>query len=142
MKGEFSTFANDKLLTEESKEVSVSLTKNIIDILREYVISEYDLSEDEKSQILNNMKIGLEEHDKGVLKNGPRFVASSVYSESEGDSTPVEITIEIVTEKIGQKSEVEPAEDMPSDLDAEMPEDEPTDELEESFQEFKNKKII
>ena len=109
--GEFIKFVNDKKLrTEEEKQVSANLTKNIIDIIRDYVISEYDISEDEKSQVLNNMKLGLEEHDKGVLKKGPKFVATSSYSESQGNEVPVEIVIEIVTEKIGQKQTEEPAE--------------------------------
>lgn len=134
-KGEFKDFVNQKLLKEESKQVSVQLTKNIIDIIRDYVVTEYDISEDEKSQILSNMKIGLEEHDKGVLKKGPKFVATSKYNETEDKEVPVEIVIEIVTEKIGQKQTEEPAEGpVDIDIDTEETEDdeeEPAEEPEE-----------
>jgi len=109
--GKFTEFVNQKLLKEEAKKVSTNLLKNIIDVMKEYVTTEYDLSEDEKMQIINNMEISVEEHGKGILTNSPKFVATSKYNESEGKSTPVEITIEIVTEKIGRKSEVEPADD-------------------------------
>jgi len=139
--GEFTKFVNNKLLTEEAKEVSVSLTKNIIDILREYVISEYDVSEDEKAQILNNMKIGLEEHDKGILKNGPRFIATSTYKEGEDDNVPVEIVIEIVTEKIGAKQSEEPAEVPSEPAPEEIEGEEETEEVEESFAKFADKKM-
>jgi hypothetical protein len=115
--GAFTKFVQDKL-NEEAKKVSSNLLKNIIDVLKEYIVTEYDLTEDEKMQIINNMQIGVEEHDKGILKKGPRFVASSKYDEGEGKSIPVEIIIEVVTNKIGQKHEVEPAEEpeMPDDV--------------------------
>ena len=108
--GAFTDFVNQKL-NEEAKKVSSNLLKNIIDVLKEYIVTEYDLTEDEKMQIINNMQIGVEEHDKGILKKGPRFIATSNYDEGEGKSVPVEIVIEIVTDKIGQKQEVEPAEE-------------------------------
>jgi len=109
--GAFTDFVNQKLNEQEAKKVSSTLLKNIIDVIKEYVITEYDLTEDEKMQIVNNMQIGIEEHDKGVLKKGPRFVATSKYDEGEGKSVPVEIVIEVITDKIGQKQEVEPAEE-------------------------------
>jgi len=109
--GQFTEFVNKKLLKEEAKKVSTNLLKNVIDVIKEYVITEFDLSEDEKMQIINNMKINVEEHGKGVLKNSPKFLASSTYNESEGNSTPVAISIEIVTEKIGKQSEVEKDDD-------------------------------
>jgi len=108
--GAFKDFVNQKL-NEEAKKVSSNLLKNIIDVLKEYIATEYDLTEDEKMQIINNMQIGVEEHDKGILKKGPRFIATSNYDEGEGKSVPVEIVIEIVTDKIGQKQEVAPAEE-------------------------------
>ncbi|MFW6272625.1 MAG: hypothetical protein ACOC2U_02455 [bacterium] len=112
--GEFINFVRTKL-EEDTKQVSSNLLKNIIDVIKEYVATEYDLSEDEKMQIINNMEVGIEEHDSGVLKNGPRFIATSIYSESEGESVPVEIKVEITTEKLGGQSEVKSAEE-PSDL--------------------------
>jgi hypothetical protein len=123
--GQFTEFVKRKL-EEDTKKVSSNLLKNIIDVIKEYVITEYDLSEDEKMQIINNMEIGVETHDRGVLKNGPRFIATSKYNESEGKSTPVEINIEIVTEKIGDgnmESPDEPAEDISDES--------PTEETEE-----------
>jgi len=124
--GAFTDFVKQKL-NEDVKKVSSNLLKNIIDVIKEYVVTEYDLSDDEKMQIINNMEIGIEEHDKGVVGKGPRFIATSNYNESEGESTPVEIVIEIVTEKIGQKDSVEPAEE-PDIPDEEM--EEPTGEEE------------
>lgn len=126
--GAFKDFVNQKL-NEEAKKVSSNLLKNIIDVLKEYIVTEYDLTEDEKMQIINNMQIGVEEHDKGILKKGPRFVASSNYDEGEGKSVPVEIVIEIVTDKIGQKQEVEPAEepDVPDEVASEPDEEAPTE---------------
>ena len=133
--GAFKDFVNKKL-NEESKKVSSNLLKNIIDVLKEYIVTEYDLTEDEKMQIINNMHIGVEEHDRGILKKGPKFVAASSYDEGEGKSVPVEIVIEIVTEKIGQKQEVEPAEEptIPDDAtdDAEA---EPVESPDESGEE-------
>lgn len=109
--GAFTDFVRSKLEENESKKVSSNLLKNIIDVIKEYIVTEFDLSEDEKMQVINNMEIGVETHERGVLKNSPKFVANSNYNESEGESVPVEIMVEISTEKIGGKSEVEPAED-------------------------------
>jgi len=119
--GQFTEFVNKKLLKEEAKKVSTNLLKNIIDVVKEYVVTEFDLSEDEKMQIINNMEISVEEHGQGVLKNSPKFLASSKYNESEGESVPVEISIAIVTEKLGGASEVEPADD--DDVHDEMPDE-------------------
>ena len=113
--GLFTEFVKKKL-EEDVKKVSSNLLKNIIDVIKEYVVTEFDLSEDEKMQIINNMEIGVEEHGQGVLKNSPKFVASSKYNESEGESVPVEISIAIVTEKLGGSSEVEPAEEPDEDM--------------------------
>lgn len=136
--GAFKEFVNQKLAQiineQESKKVSSNLLKNVIDVLKEFIITEYDLTEDEKMQIVNNMKIEVESHDKGILKDGPKFVATSNYDEGEGKSVPVEITIEIVTEKMGQKQEVEPADnvDVPDDMVDDSEEDtEATDEEDE-----------
>jgi len=121
----FKEFADNKLgnkiLKEETKKVSSNLLKNIIDVIKEYVVTEFDLSEDEKMQVINNMEIGVESHDKGVLKGSPRFIATSTYNESEGESVPVEIFVEISTEKLGGQSEVEPSEepDIPEDVGGE-----------------------
>jgi len=106
--GAFTDFVRNKLEENESKKVSSNLLKNIIDVIKEYIVTEFDLSEDEKMQVINNMEIGVETHEKGVLKNSPRFVATSKYDESEGDAVPVEIMVEISTEKIGGNDEVEP----------------------------------
>jgi hypothetical protein len=108
--GAFKEFVNKKL-NEETKQVSSNLIKNIIDVIKEYVVTEYDLSEDNKMDIINNMEIGVEEHDKGILKKGPRFIASSNYDGGEGKQIPVEIIIELVTQKIGKKQEVDSAEE-------------------------------
>jgi len=126
--GAFTDFVNQKM-NEEAKKVSSNLLKNIIDVLKEYIVTEYDLTEDEKMQIINNMQIGVEEHDKGILKKGPRFIATSNYDEGEGKSVPVEIVIEIVTDKIGQKQEVEPAEEpaVPDEV-TEEPDEESTED--------------
>ena len=126
--GAFKDFVKQKLDEQEAKKVSSNLLKNIIDVIKEYVVTEYDLTEDEKMQIINNMQIGVEEHDKGILKKGPRFIASSNYDEGEGKSVPVEIVIEIITDKIGQKQEVEPAEEpaVPDEATAE-PDEESTE---------------
>lgn len=120
--GAFTDFVRNKLEENESKKVSSNLLKNIIDVIKEYIVTEFDLSEDEKMQVINNMEIGVETHEKGVLKNSPRFVATSKYDESEGDAVPVEIMVEISTEKIGGKAEVEPAEEpsMPDDEEFDM----------------------
>jgi hypothetical protein len=106
----FKDFVSSKL-NEEAKKISSNLLKNLIDILRDYVSSEFDLSEDQKIQIINNMKISLEEHDRGVIKKGPKFVATSTYNETEDKETQVEIVVEIVTEKMGKKQDVEAAEE-------------------------------
>lgn len=113
--GAFTEFVRSKLEENESKKVSSNLLKNIIDVIKEYIITEFDLSEDEKMEVINNMEIGVETHEKGVLKGSPKFVASSKYNESEGDVVPVEIIVEISTEKLGGSSEVEPAEE-PTDF--------------------------
>jgi len=115
--GQFTEFVNKKLLKEEAKKVSTNLLKNIIDVVKEYVVTEFDLSEDEKMQIINNMEISVEEHGQGVLKNSPKFLTTSNYNESEGETTPVEISIAIVTEKLGGASEVEPADDIDTDIE-------------------------
>jgi hypothetical protein len=125
--GKFAEFVKSKMIVEqETRKVSSNLLKNIIDILKEYIATEYDLTEDEKMQIINNMEIGVENHDKGILKNGPRFIASSNYDQGQGKSVPVEIVVEIVTEKIGQKQEVLPAEetDVPDETETETGEEE------------------
>ena len=114
--GLFTEFVKSKL-EENVKKVSSNFLKNIIDVIKEYVITEFDLSEDEKMQIINNMEIGVEEHNSGVLKNGPRFVASSKYNESEGEALPVEIVVEIVTEKIGGTSKMDSADEPMDDVD-------------------------
>lgn len=130
--GAFTEFVKQKL-DEEAKKVSSVLLKNIIDVIKEYIMTEYDLTEDEKMDIINNMEIGVEEHDRGILKKGPRFIATSNYDEGEGKKVPVEITVEIVTEKIGQKQEVEPADDVsiPDEESEEIPEDNPEETEEE-----------
>jgi hypothetical protein len=125
MAGEFTQFVNEKLLKEETKQVSANLTKNIIDILREYVVSEYDISDDEKSQILNNLKISIEEHDRGVGGKGPKFTASSFYSEGEGIKVPVELSIEIVTESMGKGADTEEPSVEPKEEKGEKAEEEP-----------------
>lgn len=104
----FQEFLTKKRLEEEeSMRISSNLLKNLIDILRVYVMTEYELSEDEKDQIVDNMKVSLGQHSKGALGKGPRFVATSFYNESEGQTTPVEITIEVITEKIGKGTAIE-----------------------------------
>ncbi|MFW6174079.1 MAG: hypothetical protein ACOC5T_10070 [Elusimicrobiota bacterium] len=123
--GKFTQFVKQKLEESESKKVSSNLLKNIIDVIKEYIVTEFDLSEDEKMQIINNMEIGVETHEQGFLKNSPKFVAISKYNESEGESVPVEIVIDIVTEKLGGSSEVEPVEE-PDIPDEEI--EEPTEE--------------
>lgn len=131
--GAFINFVNEKLkINEEVKKVSSTLLKNVIDILKEYILTEYDLSEDQKLQIVNNMDIGVEEHDKGILTKGPRFLASSYYDEGEGKKVPVEITVEIVTEKIGQKQGSESSEntDVQPNQSEEAPEVPPVGEEE------------
>jgi hypothetical protein len=130
--GAFKDFVNNKL-NEEARKVSSNLLKNIIDVLKEYIATEFDLTEDEKMQIINNMEIGVEDHDKGILNKGPRFIASSNYDQGEGKQVPVEIVIEIVTEKIGQKQEVEPAEspDVPDEVADEESSEEVPEETEE-----------
>lgn len=124
--GAFTDFVRNKLEENESKKVSSNLLKNIIDVIKEYIVTEFDLSEDEKMQVINNMEIGVETHDKGVLKNSPKFVATSNYNESEGESVPVEIMVNISTEKIGGKAEVEPAEEtsIPDDEEFDVGEEE------------------
>lgn len=117
--GQFTEFVNQKLLKEEAKKVSSNLLKNVIDVVKEYVSTEFtELSEDEKMQIINNMEIGVEENGKGVLKKSPRFVASSSYNEKEGKSTPVEITVELVTEKLGGGSAEESPAEEPEESEA------------------------
>lgn len=125
--GAFKDFVKNKL-NEEAKKISSNLLKNIIDVTKEYILTEYDLSEDEKMQIINNMQLGVEEHDRGILKKGPKFVIASTYDGGEGKKVPVEIVIEIVTEKIGQKQQAEPAEEpeMPAE---EMPEEGEEEEM-------------
>ena len=120
--GRFTDFVKQKLEEDDSgvKKVSSNLLKNIIDVLKEYVVTEYDLSEDEKMQIINNMEIGVVEHGEGVLKNSPKFIASSKYNETEGNAVPVEITVSLVTEKIGEKEEMEPAEPSEEENDEEI----------------------
>jgi len=118
--GLFTEFVKQKL-EEDVKKVSSNLLKNIIDVIKEYVVTEFDLSEDEKMQIINNMEIGVERHDKGILKNSPRFLATSEYNESEGESTKVEIVIEIVTEKIGQSTDMDSSDE--TETDEEVPVD-------------------
>lgn len=81
------------------EEVSGNLLKNLIDILHDYVNSEFMVSDDEKNQIINNMKIKLDKHNKGVWKKGPRFVATSEFVKDDTNKRDVEIGIEIVTEK-------------------------------------------
>lgn len=109
--GAFTDFVRMKL-EEDTKKVSSNLLKNVIDVIKEYIVTEFDLSEDEKMQVINNMEIGIETHDRGVLNGSPKFVATSNYNETEGETVPVEIVLEISTEKIGGKSEVEPAGDI------------------------------
>ena len=54
--GQFTEFVKQKLEEDTSaKQVSSNLLKNIIDVIKEYVVTEFDLSEDEKMQIINNM---------------------------------------------------------------------------------------
>jgi hypothetical protein len=130
----FKEFVNKKLNKttineQQSKKVSSNLLKNIIDVLKEFIVTEYDLSEDAKMQIVNNMKIEIESHDKGVSKDGPKFIATSNYDEGEGKTVPVEIYVEIVTEKIGQKQSVDPAEE--SDVPDEMADDIDMDDVED-----------
>jgi len=121
--GLFTEFVKKKL-EEDVKKVSSNLLKNIIDVIKEYVVTEFDLSEDEKMQIINNMEIGVEKHDKGILKNSPRFLATSKYNESEGEATAVEIVIEIVTEKVGNQSDMEPSDEPIDDIDTDEAPDE------------------
>jgi len=134
--GAFKEFANEKLLKEEEKQVSGNLLKNLIDILHDYIGSEFDLSDDAKTQIINNIKIGLEKQEKG-----PRFIGTSYYLDGEGEKSPVEIVIDISTEKLGgnggnkiNKPSVEPEPD-------EEPETTEEEYVEESFNEFKTKKL-
>ena len=93
------------------------------------------MSDDEKMQIINNLQIGVEEHNEGALKNGPRFIATSNYDESEGEKIAVEIKIDIVTEKIGKKSEMnepdESSEEIPDEAPDEVPVEEPENGEEE-----------
>lgn len=123
--GKFTDFVKQKLDESESKKVSSNLMKNIIDVIKEYVVTEFDLSEDEKMQIVNNMEIGVEPHGQGVLKDSPKFIALSKYNESEGESVPVEIVVSIVTEKLGGSSKVEPVEepDLSDEEDMESPDE-------------------
>jgi len=129
--GLFTEFVKSKLEEQNAKKVSSNLLKNIIDVLKEYVLTEFDLSDDEKMQIINNLQIGVEEHNEGVLKNGPRFIATSNYDESEGEKVTVEIKIDIVTEKIEKKSEMNEPDESSDEIPDEAPVEEPEDGGEE-----------
>lgn len=91
--------------TEESGEesngaISTGLMKNLIDIINEYVVSEYKLPDDAKSEIVKNMKVKVEQHDQGVVDNSPKFVAISYYTK-DGDKKNVKIEVPIITEELG-----------------------------------------
>lgn len=107
---------NKNKLTEEAKKVSTALLKNLIDIINDYVVTEYDISDTQKKQIVDNMKVAMEEHNKGVVKRGPRFMATSYYDASDTETEEVEISIEIVTEKMGKKKNEE-LEQMPEPIE-------------------------
>jgi hypothetical protein len=140
--GEFKNFINEKILSEQ-KQVSGNLLKNLIDIIRDFVHSEYEtLSDDIKNQIINNMKISIEDSD-----NGSKFVASSHYVEGEGEKTPIDITIDITSTYSGGQEET-PAETNPEEViddtavDPEAEAEKDTkEEVEETFTEFKNNKL-
>jgi len=138
--GKFTDFITEKKRLEESQGVSGNLLKNLIDILHDFVQSEFDLSDDAKGQIISNMKISMEDIDKGS-----KFVAESYYIEGENEKKPVSIDIGItsdqadakdgeLTEPVADPEETEEA----FDNDEDVVEDE---EFNETFQDFKNKKI-
>jgi hypothetical protein len=88
----------DKKL-EESVDVSGNLLKNLIQLIGDYVNSEYMISDDEKKELIDNLKIRAESHNKGVWEKGPKFVATSIYKKDGKINQNIEILVEITTTK-------------------------------------------
>lgn len=140
----FTKFVEEKKRLEESRKVSVSLMKNLMDLLRDYVDSELSLSSDERTQVVSNMKI------EQLGEDGNKtFEASSFYMENDEIKKEINITIEITSDMFVET--LDGGMDEPMDLPDEEGEEEPTDEEEteeeeeeevpESFTEFRNKKL-
>ena len=144
----FSEFKKQKILAEEKKQVSVSLMRNLMDILKDYVSSEFKVSSDDRAKILSNMKISQE-----ATADGRVFNANSFYMEDDETRKDVGITIEIRT--TAETEDDEPTIEEPSSEETPEIEDEETgetgddekeveeeyEEFTESFTEFKNKKL-
>lgn len=92
----FKDFVKQKL-NEDAKKVSSNLIKNVIDIAKEYINTEFECSEDAKLQLINGMKISVEQ--------GPKFVITSEYDESEDKTVQVTINIDITHTKGDNDSE-------------------------------------
>ena len=117
--GAFTDFVNKKMIEEDAKKVSSNLMKNIIDVAKEFISTEFDVSEDAKMQIINGMQIAVEQ--------GPKFVITSEYDESDEKTIPVSITIEITSDKSGESEGTEGGENAP----VEAPEGEGTEQTTE-----------
>ena len=136
----FKEFAERKQRLVEEEEVSVSLLRNLMDILRDFVESETKVSEDDQKQIIKNMKVSQES-----VNGGKTFTATSFYMEDDETKKEIEIKVEISSNIEAGDIEEEPveAEPEPEEVEAEVEggEEEEDEEVPESFEKFKEGKI-
>ena len=79
------------------KAVPSTMIKNLVEVVNDYVRTQYELSRDEKSEIINNMKVSV--GDFSPDKKGLRVVATSRFTENGTDKKDVEIVLDVRTEK-------------------------------------------
>ena len=115
MKGKFKEFIENKLnenkINENTKSVSSNLLKNVIDVIKEFILTELELTEDQKMNITNNMEIAIETHNKGVGNNSPKFIIKSKYEGNEGKQINVQFSLDIIIDKMGKKENIETTEE-------------------------------
>jgi len=142
MEHKFSQYAR-RMITEEK--VASRLVKSVIDVMTDYIYSINGISNDEKKQIVDNLKVSIEPGDGGTgtklvgdstfMKNGQistTFNASVSITYNIGGGMPVAAgpTPELPAEPVAGTSEELPPE-AEEELPPETTEDEKTEEPEE-----------
>ncbi len=75
--------------------VPAGMIKNFVDIINDYVRSQYKITNEEKNEIIKNMQISVGEFEPENA--GLKVVGNSMYVTGQKEKKPVEIVLEMVT---------------------------------------------